>query len=296
MKKIVTIFQTSVLFLSFFPATIFAGESYFGRTYTTETVPAHHFELEQLVRNRTGRAFGSYSAFDLRTEFEYGVTDQFQAALYLNTGAINASGAPDDDDPNGATGFSRKKIFIQGISTEFIYRVLSPFSDPIGLAFYIEPEIQFHDQHNGLEYDKSFSAEYKIIIQKNFLDDQLVFAYNMTAEIEFIRFKGEDGRKGELDWNHELGGTYRFAPNWYGGLEFRNHNEIGDFITHEHSIFWGGPTFHYGGASVWATLSILRQLYGAPNGTDSNGTLIGNNLFLRSHEAWEITAKVGVPF
>ena len=295
MKLIKLVLFNTVLILGFgFEA--FAGEGYFSRTYTTETMPAHQFEFEQIVRNRNGRAFGSYSAFDFRTEIEYGVSDQFQAAFYFNTGAINASGAPDDDDASGTTGFSRKMLYLQGFSTEFIYRVLSPFSDPIGLALYFEPEVQFHDIHNGLEYDFSFSNEFKIILQKNFFDDQLVIAYNMTAEIEFIRYQGEASWSGELDWNHELAGAYRFTSNWYGGLEFRNHNEIGNFKTHEHSVLWGGPNLHYGAKSFWATLGVLRQLYGSPNGVDSNGTFIGNSLFLRSHEAWEITAKVGFPF
>src|SRR5450631_210094 len=82
-----------------------AGESLFSRTYTTETVPGGHFELEQLIRNRSERSFGHYSAYDFRTEFEYGITDNLQGAFYLNYGHLDAAGAPDDDDPDGATGF-----------------------------------------------------------------------------------------------------------------------------------------------------------------------------------------------
>jgi len=285
----------SLIFL-FSTASAHAGEGFFARTYTTDTTPAHHFELEQLVRNRTGRAFGSYSAFDFKSEFEYGITDDFQAALYLNFGAMNAKGAPDDDDPNGATGFSRNMLFFQGISTEFVYRVLSPYSDPIGLAFYMEPEVSFHDLHNGLEYDWTIANEYKIIVQKNFFDDQLILALNTSAEIEFIRFKGDQEWQSELDWNNDFGATYRFIPNWYAGLELHNHNELGNFVTHEHSVLWIGPSLHYGGSKMWGTLSAMKQVYGSPNGTDENGTFIGDSLFLRSHENWEFTAKVGFPF
>jgi len=281
---------------AFLMGNAFAGEGLFSRLYTTETVPGGHYEFEQLARSRTGRSMGRYTAFDFSTEFEYGVTDQLQAALYVNTGHISATGAPDDDDPNGKTGFTRDKFFVDGVSLEFIYRVLSPVSDPIGLAFYFEPGVMFNDRHNGLAYDKTFETEYKILLQKNFFEDQLIIAYNFVLETEFIRFKGEDSWKGELDYNNELGGSYRVAANWYAGLEIRNHNEIGNFKTHEHSVIWVGPAIHYGGPKVWATLGVLKQVYGSPNGVDGNGTPIGNGKFLRSHEDLEVTAKVGFPF
>jgi hypothetical protein len=285
-----------ILSMSLAISPAFAGEGFFGRTYTTDTEPAGHFEIEQVVRNRTGRAFGRYTAFDFRTELEYGITDQFQAAFYLNNGYIHAVGSPDDDDPNGSTGFNRSRWFMQGISLEFIYRVLSPITDPVGLAFYYEPAIAFHDLHNGLPYDTTFENEWRMILQKNFLDDTLVLAYNLTLETEFIRFEGEESWASELDLNNELGATYRFAANWFAGLEFRNHNEIGNFNTHEHSVFWLGPVIHYGGTHFWGTLSVLKQVSGNPNGLDADGTQVGDGgLFLRSHENWETTLKVAVP-
>ncbi len=274
----------------------FAGEGLFSRVYTTETVPAGHWELEELVRDREGRAFGSYNAMDFKTEAEYGVTDNFQVALYLNSGTQNAHQSPDDDDPNGATGFSRKNLYFQSVSTEFIYRILSPVKDKIGLAFYLEPEVDFYDLHNGLKYGGSYELEFRVLVQKNFLEDQVIVAFNLGLEAETIRFKGDTDRNSELDWNNEIGVTYRVAPNWYAGLEGRNHNEYGNFKVHEHSVFWVGPAVHYANQKVWMTLGVLRQVYGTPSGVDENGTFIGDDLFLRSHEKWEITYKIGFPF
>ncbi|HUO58558.1 MAG TPA: hypothetical protein VMV05_10330, partial [bacterium] len=77
-------------FASFLTMKVQAGEGLFSRTYTTETVPGGHWELEQAVRYRFDRAFGSYSAFDFITEAEYGISDNLQAALYVKTGAIEA--------------------------------------------------------------------------------------------------------------------------------------------------------------------------------------------------------------
>ena len=273
-----------------------AGESLFSRVYTTDTEPAGRFEIEQTVRNRNGRSMGTYSAFDYRTEFEVGVTDNFQAALYINNLTMHAKGAPDDDDPLGATGFRRTGNYFQGLSAEFIYRLYSPYKDGFGLALYFEPEFAQHDLHNGLAYRTSVGGEYRIIFQKNFWDDQLIFTYNLVLETEGIRFKDQKGYTGELDFNNEVGLAYRFAPSWFAGIEGRNHNEYGKFTQFEHSVYWIGPSLHYAGQRFWATLGYLRQVYGTPNGTDENGTPIGKNLFTRSHERNEITLKVAYTF
>jgi hypothetical protein len=276
---------------------VWAGEGLFSRVYTTDTTPEGHFEVEQIVREREGRAFGHYDATDFKTELEYGVTDNFQVAGYLNFNRMHATGAPDDDDDNGVTGFTRHHTAVQGVSAEFVYRLFSPYENKNGwgLALYLEPEYNFHDLHNGLKYTKTGGVEARVLLQKNFLDDRLIMAYNLVLEAETIRFAGRPDRNSELDWNNEFGATYRFASNWYGGLEFRNHNEYGNFKKHEHSVYWAGPVVHYGGQHVWATLGWLRQFAGKP-GYDEDGNDIGDELFLRSHERNEVTFKLGVPF
>jgi hypothetical protein len=280
-----------------------AGEGFFSRVYTTETEPQGHFELEQTIRNRSGRAFGTYNATDFSSEFEYGILDNFQVAAYFNYGYIHAVNSPDDNNPGAGDGpglydgFSRSGLAFDSFALEFIYRVLSPVSDPIGLAFYVEPEWTFHDIHNGARMYDSTDDEFRILFQKDFLGDQLILAYNVIAEWEYFRYAAGDTQfLGEFDWNNELGLTYRFASNFYAGLEARNHNEIGNFYSHDHSVFWVGPAFHYAQTNYWATLGILRQVYGDPTGVTSNGSYIGENLYLHSHERWEITAKVGFPF
>ena len=273
-----------------------AGEGLFSQTYAVDLLPAGHFEFEQTVRGRFERSFGSYQAFDGLTELEYGVTDNLQLGFYLNSGYVKAKGAPDEDDPLGATGFNRKRAFVRGISTELIYRVLDPVKEPVGLALYIEPEWNFADPHNGLAYDKSFGVEYKVLLQKNFLDDRLILALNLGLETEWNRYKGAKSYDGDLDWSNSLGISYRVAPNWNLGWELYNHNEYANFKNFEHAVLWTGPSIHYGGEKFWATLGVLRQVCGTPNGIDENGTFIGNGLFERSQEKWEITFKVGFPF
>ncbi|HVM32005.1 MAG TPA: DUF6662 family protein [bacterium] len=289
-----------------------AGEGLFSFTYTTDTTPAGHFEFEQLVRNRAGRASGSYSAEDFNTELEYGITDNLQGAFYFNTGRVDAANTLDDDGAGGdgqvAAGrgvFNNHDTFVQGIAAEFLYRLLSPYTDGIGLAVYFEPELDFTDLHNGLPYNGTMENEYKLILQKNFLEDKLVLAYDATVEAEYIRFGGgqsnviaedqTDSWAGELDYNNDFGISYRFAPDFFAGLELHNHNEYGGFNRWEHTVVWVGPDFHYGGEGFWATLGVLKQVYGAPNGIDDSGVFIGSGEFLRSHEDLITTLKVGVP-
>ena len=82
------------------------------------------------------------------------------------------------------------------------------------------------------------------------------------------------------------------------GLEARNHNELGNFWSHDHSVYWAGPAFHYASSEIWRQLSgTLIQVYGTPSRTDSAGADRGpKGLFLHSHEMYETTLKVGFPF
>lgn len=282
-----------------------AGEGLFSRVYTVETVPEGHFELEQTVRNRVGRAYGDYNAFDLRSEFEYGITNEFQVAAYINTQYLRAHGASDDNDAEGDTpqGFYRDNFNLQSLSLEFIYRLTSPVTAPVGIALYFEPEWMLTDIHNGDKTYDSEENEFRVLFQKNFMDDTLIVAYNFVIETEYFRYSklNADGSDtlwmGEFDWNNELGVTYRLANALYGGLEARNHNELGNFRSHDHSVYWVGPAFHYAGERFWATLGALVQVYGLPSGLDDAGTPQGiGSTFLHSHERLETTLKVAWSF
>ena len=237
-----------------------------------------------------------------KTEFEYGLTDSAQLAFYVNTEYLSAQNAPDDNDPDGrrgpGEGFTRSKYFLQSVAAELVYRMLSPVTDPVGLAFYFEPQIDFHDMHNGDRTYGSIENEFRILVQKNFFEDQLILVYNLVLEVEYFRYADRETLwQGELDWNNEFGASYRVAPNWYAGIEARNHNEAGNFWSHDHSVYWAGPTLHYGGPKLWATLGVMRELYGLPSGPDEKGSDQGpSGLFLHSHELWETTLKVAIPF
>lgn len=274
-----------------------AGEGLFSRAMTTDTVEKGHVEVEQVVRNRRQRAFGEYNTWDFRSEFEYGATDSIQTGVYVSSAYLNASGAPDDNDSLGNEGFSRNKGYLHAISAEFAYRAFDPEADFVGLAFYFEPSLLLADRRNGNRIYDGVENEYRLIFQKNFFENRLLVVYNMVLELEFYRYDDrETPFTGELEWNHELGVTYRFGENWFAGLEVRNENELENLYAHGHSIVWFGPSFYWEQKSWWASFGVLKQVFGEPNGPNEEGSQRGDGYYLHSREMWEMTAKVAFSF
>jgi hypothetical protein len=68
-----------------------ADEAIFAWTYTTDLLPKGRWEFEQGVTSRWEKEHGTYSALDFREELEYGLTDDFQIALYLNHHYVDAN-------------------------------------------------------------------------------------------------------------------------------------------------------------------------------------------------------------
>src|SRR4029077_17080100 len=83
-----------------------AHEAIFAWTYTTDLTPKGHGEFEQWITPRWEKEHGSYSVIDFREECEYGVTDDFQIALYLNHHYVYAN----DDVPAENPAHPRRRL------------------------------------------------------------------------------------------------------------------------------------------------------------------------------------------
>src|SRR5262249_19527239 len=132
--------------IAMIPQAASADEPLFGFIYTTDLLPKDQFEVEQWLTWRKQKAHGDFSLWEGRSEFSYGVTDAFQLSGYLNyawtnayhNGVDGATTPPEQFsvynqvDPDAR--FNGSKFI--GVSFEAIYRVLSPYTDPVGLAFY----------------------------------------------------------------------------------------------------------------------------------------------------------------
>jgi hypothetical protein len=281
----------------------------FGYTYVTDTNPKGKYELEQWITDREGQANGSYHHVDMSTEVEYGVTDNFQVSLYLNYMYLGADGnsvrgqtegleIPYDHNPASPYG----AFIFDGASVELLYRILSPYTDPIGFAVYAEPEVGLAEQ--GLEL--------RAILQKNFFDDQLILAFNLMLDFDRERNTNLGADSGAAfvpsdTWSNatyvefDLAADYRVARNLYLGLEFRNHNEFQGYDINrseqDHTAFFIGPNIHYATEHFFANLSIIRQVGAYTYNEDQTAQVKNGLLYGDEHTTWDgIRLKIGFPF
>lgn len=282
-----------------------AEESMFGFVYTTDLLPKGGWEIEQWLTWKHQKNSGYYDQLEGRTELEYGLTDRLQVALYANYAWTSAF----HNGPFGATTPSEqfadfsvgpndhfKAARFIGVSGEAIYRVLSPYTDPIGLALYTEPTV-------GQNF---FESENKLILQKNFFDDLLTIAFNFTYAPEFRFLPDPNDPTGlssswqeETDVNYALAASYRFIENWSAGFEFLNEHEYNSFnFTHEtNSGYYLGPVLHYGGERLFVTVTALWQMPWATAHSDTvPGALVGGFIGDNDFERFRLRVKAGYTF
>src|SRR5665213_54703 len=169
MKKIITLI---VFFIINLPIIVHADEAFFGYLYTTDSLPKGQWEYEQTQTWRSGKARGIYNAIDLRNEIEYGVTDKFSASLYLNSSYLYMVNGYSAENPSINVG-DKNTFGINGTTVELKYRVLSPYTDPLGLSLYMEPEMGIRHAMDGLDVIER-AIEFRLIVQKNFFQDYLM--------------------------------------------------------------------------------------------------------------------------
>ncbi|HEY5893283.1 MAG TPA: DUF6662 family protein [Chthoniobacterales bacterium] len=280
------------ILLALWPTSAQADENLFGYAYGAETLPKGHWEVYNWATGRFNKGQGTYRALDLAQEFEYGITDRWQASFYVTERAhkIQGSAPIEDGEPEYP---DRSSFKFQGLQLATKYMILSPFQAPVGLAVYGETGWSRNFKISGQQQDEYF-FEGKIILQKNFLEDQLITVLNVTGEYELRRLRGESDQDSEVEFEVTSGVAYRVARNWYLGIEGRMHSEFpnsnfGD--GWEHYAIFAGPVIHYGAKRWWATLTWLPQITGWPNDPERS-----NNLHLDEHEKYEIRLKVGFNF
>jgi len=130
-------YRTAILttFIVTTGSSAFAEESIFGFVYTTDLLPQGGKEIEQWLTWRHQKIAGTYDQLEGRTEFEYGLASNLQAAVYLNyawtqayhNGPFGATTPPEQfsDLVVGPDDFFNAKRFV-GVSGELIYRILIP--------------------------------------------------------------------------------------------------------------------------------------------------------------------------
>jgi hypothetical protein len=268
-------------------ARVRADENLFGYTYTADVLPKCKWEAEQWITERLGKESGTFAATDFRTEIEYGFTDRLQGSLYLNYNYFyvrdaQASSGPLDD---------RNQFGVSGVSSEWKYQLLSPYKDSFGFTLYLEPGYGTIEPSDG-SHHQEFELEGKLILEKHWLEDALVGAFNYTIEPEWEKGHGDSSFNVHLKMEGTTGLSYRIAPRWYAGLETRVQTEFEDADLNKSQFVatFVGPVLHYGTKRWWATLTVLPQVWGWPDSRGKGG------LTLDDHERLEVRLKMGFNF
>lgn len=295
---------TAAAMLPFAVSAAHAEESQFAYVYTTDLLPKGQKEVEQWMTWRHQKTGGTFDEIEGRTEVEYGLSDRKQVAAYANyawaqayhNGPFRQTTPPEQFADAGNVGPDAhfKSSRLVGLSGEVIYRVLSPYTDGIGLALYAEPTIG----------SRFMELETKLILQKNFLDDKLITAFNFTYAPEWRHVEADAGSprrtwQEETDINSNFAVSYRYAANWSAGAEFVNEHEYNSFnFTHESNDGdYFGPTLHYGGKRFFVTATVLTQLPWAKAHEDSvAGAVVGARTFDNDFEKYRLRVKAGFYF
>ena len=251
----------------------FGTERLFTYTYEPETMPQGGMEYEQWVTLRSGRnktvGEENYNQWQLREELEYGVTDNYTVALYLNQSSESFR------DPLTHEDFS--EFSFDGISLENKYLVLNPAEQAVGLALYLEPTFA------GDEAE----LEQKIILGQRHGDWK--WALNLIHETEW----GDNFHETEGEVEVTLGISRQLSPRWSLGIEVRDHNELPSYEKWENTALYVGPVVSYRQEKWWAAFTVMPQVYGANYDGDPDGN---SRLELEGHERWNARLILGFNF
>jgi hypothetical protein len=252
-----------------------ANQRHYTYIYETATLPMGAVEIEPWTTVRLMRE-DYYVRFDHRLEFEMGLLDNFQAALYINW--FEAAAADHAADSiSESFGFS-------GISLELKGKLLDPVADPIGLGLYFE----IGAEPTELEF------EGKILVDK--VMGNVGIAFNAVYELE-LEAK-VDGPKDETnleikahEMQFDLGVAWFMSPRWSFALELVSRTEFAidekDEFETVYSILSLGPTVTYGGEHFWIATTVLPQIAALKGAT-------GDSIqHLEDKEALEIRLLLG---
>lgn len=289
-KQLSLLCIAALLLLS--PVVSQADENNWGYVYGADTLPKGQSELYLWATDRRHKESGKYNAQDYQLELEHGFTDSVQGSVYVLGSSHSIKGSAPLDENGDPEYPDNNRSGLTGVKASLKWNLLSTYKDPIGLALYIEPGYNNRFKISGEKQDE-YSLEAKLILQKNFLDDTLLWATNLTVEAERRKFEGAgQSWEDELEVEVTSGLSYRFAPNWWAGGEMRYHSEYPDWrheFDREHYAIFLGPNIHWGGEKYWATLTYMANIVGMPQAED-------DIRHLAEHERREIRLKVGYNF
>jgi hypothetical protein len=201
--------------------------------YEATTMPAGGREFETWVTWKTDKPGDpDFERFDIRHEFEFGLTDRLQLGLYL----------PDWRYEESAT--ESGKADFRDVAAEVIYGICDPQDSVLGAALY--GEAKFGDDY--LEF------ETKLLLQKNL--GAWCFVYNLGAEAVWEHDYDDD--EGEL--MQSFGVSHEFSPSLAAGLEVVHEVAVPDWEDFGEQTVYGGPNLIWRKGDFWVGVAALWQL------------------------------------
>ena len=224
--------------MSILTTSAFAGVRHFTFLYEAPTSPPGSIESENWITWARVSDPERTDQLAFRHEIEIGITEHFQASVYLVDWDYH-------NDP-ASSGF---KYSDSGV--ELIYNLTNPVIDPVGLSIYQE--------YKG--GDRLFEWESKLIAQKNY--GRWIVAYNATLEAVW---EGKDLEEREGELSQALGASYEISPRLSVGVEFLHEFVFPDWRDNEsiRNIFVG-PNISYRRNQWFVTTTALAQA------TDTSG-------------------------
>jgi len=212
---------------------ILAGSRHFTYSYETTTMAKGAMELESWVTWKTDQASDpDFERFDIRHEFEYGVTDRLQLAFYFADWRYEENATESG------------KAEFHDVAVEAIYNLTDPNTTPFGSALY--GEIKGSDDFIELEG--------KLLLQKNI--GQWMFVYNVGGEIAW-----EDNYENdEAELIQSAGVAYQINPAWSAGAELLHEIAVPDVDTIGDSGVYLGPNVTWRNDRFSVALTGLWQL------------------------------------
>ena len=223
-----------------------------------------------MIGRSTRKDKGVFHRWDIREEFEYGVTDLFTAAVYLNFEYEAQRNVPGKQNEH--------EVEFEGVSFEGKYKLSDPSVDLVGSLVYGEISIG----------EDEFELEGKAVFSKSM--GNFILAYNFIVEWEK---EEETEPSGDKEWESELvisntvGISMTLGGGWAAGVEAVSHTDFEHSFSHsEHTAYFAGPNVHLAVAGGWATLTVLKQVdLQEHTGLEFDG-----------HEKYEVRLVVGVSF
>lgn len=253
-----------------------AQDRVFARTYQSNVLNKGNMDIEVWNTYSFGRD-AHYTKLKQRIEFEIGVTDKLQTALYLNS---TQTSSVQFNDFGAGISTSENEI---SFSSEWKYKLSDPVANKMGFALYGELTASTAE----------LELEAKLIFDKKI--NNHLFALNIVGESEFeFEYEYEESKteienevnKLEIDFGYMF--LTQKKTGW--GIELQNRNAFAEGEW-AYSALYAGPTFSYHAAkNWWLIFNAMPQL------TNLKKTNTDESLELTSNEKVDCRLLVALTF